>query len=129
MNHDSENEKTAVEERTRALFDASLEDLDGRTRSRLNQARQAALQALRSGRAHSWRSSWLALSGVAAAAVLAVWMTLGQGAKQGQLENGSLPVDDLEIVADASSLELLEDVEFYAWVAAETADAQNGNSG
>lgn len=123
-NQDREHESTAFEERTRAVFDASVENLDGRTRSQLNQARQAALRELDSGRARWWRQAWLPAGGVAAAAVLAVWMTLGPGASMSTLDQGGLPVEDLEIFADAPSFDLLEDVEFYAWVAEET-----GNSG
>ncbi len=128
MKHDSDNERTAFEESSRAHFEASVESIDGRTRSRLNQARQAALSELRARRAHPWRNAWMPLSGVAVAAVLAVWMTLGQGMKTGPLDNG-LPVEDIEIFADAPSLDLLQDVEFYAWVAEETANAANENSG
>lgn len=51
MSHDSEREPSTFETRTRALFEESVASLDGRTRSRLNQARQAALAVARASRA------------------------------------------------------------------------------
>lgn len=126
MSHDPERELSTFEARTRALFEDSVANLDGRARSRLNQARQAALQTVRVSRAPLGIRAWAPLGGAAAIATLAVWMTLGQSGREGGLENG-VPFDELELVADAPSFDLLEDVEFYAWIAAET--RSNGNSG
>lgn len=129
MSHDPERKSTEFEARTRALFEQSVENLDGRTRSRLNRARHAALDELRASRRHAWRRAWIPLGGVTAVAVLAVWMTLSPGNQKGQPNESGIPIDDLELFAEAPSLDLLEDVEFYAWMAEEMDGAQNGNSG
>lgn len=120
MSEQDKREEAGFEARTRSLFAESVESLDGRTRSRLTQARNAALEALPSRGAPRWRRAWIALSGVTAAAVLAVWVTLGSGGNQTQSQElRAVMLDDLDIVADATELDLLEDVEFYAWVAQE----------
>jgi hypothetical protein len=117
-----------MEERSRELFESSVERLDARTRSRLNQARQRALEEIKKG---SKRRSWLGapLGGLAAAALIAVLVVRGGGEVTGsQSENGSLLFDDFDIVADADSLEMIQDVEFYSWLADEAVGAGN-NSG
>lgn len=105
-----------VEDRAKELFDESVGGLDGRTRAALNQARQAALAEL-DGRQRqgAWRF-WGPLSGVAAAALVIavvfgpVWTTM-----QPPSDN-AMPFEDFDIVADAENLELLEDLDFYAWL-------------
>jgi hypothetical protein len=61
------NTPDPLEERSRELFDDSVERLDARTRSRLNQARQRAVEEMKKGRV---RRYWLGvpLGGLAAAA-------------------------------------------------------------
>jgi hypothetical protein len=115
MSQDSERESSALEARTRALFERSVENLDGKTRSRLNQARQAALEELRGAHKRSWRSAWVPVGSGLAVAVLAVWMTVGEWTHQPN-ENGAA-VDDLELFAEVPTLDMLRDVEFYAWMA------------
>jgi hypothetical protein len=105
----------AFEARSKELFDESVERLDGRTRSKLTQARHAALEELRDGKTrwHGFRLPAAALATVAVAAVLVVtWTGLNQSAAPG----GGLPLDDFDIVADSDNLEMLQDVEFYAWL-------------
>ncbi|MBM0104427.1 hypothetical protein JM946_06700 [Steroidobacter sp. S1-65] len=120
------NTPDPFEERSRALFEASVERLDARTRSRLNQARQRALDELKNGAS---RRYWLGLplGGLAAAALIAAVMFRG-GGEPAVPEAATLPLDDFDIVADADSFEMLRDVEFYAWLA--EANVQSGdNSG
>jgi hypothetical protein len=101
-----------LERRARELFDDSVERLDGHTRSRLNQARQAALaEWQRSTRSWSLTAS---LGGLTAVVLVAVVMLMWPGARTPN--RGAVPLDDLEIVAEGDNLELLQDVEFYAWL-------------
>jgi hypothetical protein len=102
----------AFAEKAKQLFDESVEDLDGQTRSRLNRGRQAALNELTAGRP-VW-VQWAPAAGIAAAAVVAV-----------VLWTGSPPVDELtpsasatdfEILLTEESFEMLEDLEFYSWI-------------
>lgn len=103
------------EERAKAAFDASVESLDGRTRSALTRARHAALAAAeKSNRVGRWQI-WGPVSGVAAAAfVLLVMLTPAWQARQ-HSESGS-PFEDMDIIADTEDLEMLENLDFYAWL-------------
>lgn len=116
-----------LEQRSRELFEDSVERLDARTRSRLNQARQAALNEMKKG---ATRRYWLGvpLGGLAAAALVAVVLISGRTSPPPQPDNGSLLLDDFDIVADTDSIEMLQDVEFYSWLADEGAGASH-NSG
>jgi hypothetical protein len=124
----NEPDTDPIEERSRELFEGSVERLDARTRSRLNQARQRALEEIKKG---STRRYWLGvpLGGLAAAALIAMVLIRG-GGESGvpQQENADLPLDDFDIVADTDSFEMIQDVEFYSWLAEQTAGASN-NSG
>ncbi len=112
----NERKDTAADElfaeKAKQLFDESVENLDGETRSRLNRGRQAALAELTTGRP-VW-VQWAPAAGVAAAAVFAV-----------VLWTGTQPVDELtpeatasdfEILLTEDSFEMLEDLEFYSWI-------------
>jgi hypothetical protein len=115
----TEPARDPVEERSRELFQSSVERLDAHTRSRLNQARQRALEEIKKSPA---RGYWLSapLGGLAAAALIAVLLIRGGGeSAMPQSEGAALPLDDLDIVADADSFEMIRDVEFYSWLAEE----------
>lgn len=124
MKSDPRDESASFEERTRAAFDASVEALDGRTRSKLTQARHAAAEELRRRGAQPWRRKWAAASGAMAAVVLAVWLGV-QPASQMKPEVGEFPLDEWEMVAESPNFDLLEDVEFYAWIASQPLPAEN----
>jgi negative regulator of sigma E activity len=116
MSDSSDRKENAqdLEQRAKALFDASVERLDARTRSRLTQARAAA--AAEAERAHT-RPKWLApapTAGLAAAVVLAI--TIGLWPRAPGPAEAPLALDDFDIVADAENIEMLKDVEFYAWL-------------
>jgi hypothetical protein len=117
MTNQRSPEDEHFEARTRAAFDASVESLDGRTRSKLTQARHAALEELRNSSRQRWQRAGTALAGLSAA-VMAVWIAVGQFTPT---TPGELVLDDMDLVAEAPNLELLEEVEFYAWVARERA--------
>ncbi len=125
----TEKHDDGLETHTRALFDASVESLDSRTRSKLTQARHAALAEMRPAQ-RRWMQTWIPLTGVTAVAILAVWLGLGQsGAIKPSSEAGELPLDDFDIVAENANLELLEEVEFYAWIAAQPVSSHGEHSG
>jgi len=114
----------SFEERSRALFEDSVEGLDFALRSRLTQARNAAIEAAAAGR-RPWftRLGVLAPAGVTAAAVLGAVLWLGSplGQHAVTVSDGQPNLEDLELVAstdegsgDAMDM-LQDDIEFYDW--------------
>jgi hypothetical protein len=113
-----------IEMQARRLFDESVERLDGSTRSRLTQARHAALAEL--ARPRFRLASWLPAGAVAAAALVAVmvWTQPGPGVSPAP-QLAAAPADDFELLTLGEDLDLLdEDIGFYAWAAG--MDAGNG---
>jgi hypothetical protein len=102
----------AFAEKAKQLFDASVDGLDGETRSKLNRGRQAALAELRTG-GQRWLQ-WAPAGGVAVAAVAALVVWTGSQ----QLPELDAPgvASDMEILLTEDSLEMLEDLEFYSWI-------------
>jgi len=121
------------EKRARALLEESVLRIDGRIRSRLNQARHAAAAELeRPARRPIWRSFALApAAGVVAAVLLAVVLW---APRPGQMlpvgEPGSSAVEDLDLVADSDTFDLIEqeDGGFYEWAVAQADAGQAATS-
>jgi hypothetical protein len=135
MNEQDSEPRDSFEERSRALFLESVDGLDFALRSRLTQARNAALGA--ATRRPSWFSRFgvLAPAGVTAAAVLGAFLWLGSplGQHAATVADGS-NLEDLELVAstdegsgDAMDM-LQDDIEFYDWAekAASSGPAASG---
>ena len=119
---------TEFERNARVVLEQSLARVDARTRSRLNQARHAALEAAGARRRAWWRSLTLVPTAGAAAAALLVAVLLWHhqpGGEPAVLE--AQHVDDMELLADAEALELLDgwDGPFYEWAAAQTDNVQS----
>jgi len=116
---------TEFERNARAVLEASISRIDGRTRSRLNQARQTALAAA-SVRHRPWWSSYTLMpaAGVAAALLVAVmlWHREPSTFEAPVLEGQRSAVEDLDLLADADALDLMEgwDGSFYEWAADQT---------
>ncbi|MEJ0085896.1 MAG: DUF3619 family protein [Pseudomonadota bacterium] len=112
------NEQTPFEKRTQDVLDESAARLDGRTLSRLTQARHAALDQLQQPARHWWRS--YVPAGAAAAAVLAVVMWSRNPVVEPTPT--ASPVEDIDLLADADAPDFVddgEDLEFYEWAAGE----------
>jgi hypothetical protein len=117
---DEEFAKTAGQ-----LLRRSAEDIDAATASRLNRARQAALGEMSRPRP---ASAWLvpALS-TAAVGALAVGLWLNRGADPGLPAAPAPAIEsaaDMDLLLAADSLEMLEDLEFYAWLDADLSDTE-----
>jgi hypothetical protein len=118
------NEQTPFEKRTREVLDESVGRLDGRTQSRLTQARHAALARLERP-ARQWWRPYLPAGAATAAAVLAVliWTASGVNTESelAQGGNGSA-FEDIDLLADSEAPDFVtetDDVEFYEWAAGE----------
>ena len=110
------------EKRTQEVLEESAGRLDGRTRSRLTQARHAALAELAQP-ARNWWRSYVPAGAAAAVAVLAVVMWPGRGIESPPVMAGASPVEDMDLLADADAPDFVddgEDLEFYEWAAGET---------
>jgi len=117
---------TEFERNARTVLEASLARIDGRTRSKLTQARHAALAAAARPRRAWWRSLTLMPAAGAAAAALLVAVVLWQRAPSVGLPPDAAAhasaVEDMDLLADGDTLELMEgwDGSFYEWAAAQS---------
>ena len=94
----------------KAAFDQTVDGLDAATLSQLNQARQQALAETR----HPHRE-WLRWApATAAVAAVVVVMTALEGPTD--VDVMAVPATDLEILLSEESIEMLEELEFYAWL-------------
>lgn len=93
----------------KALFDASVDELDAATLSTLNQSRQRALEEAQSPRGALLR--WVPAAGVAAALLVGVMVTLPG---PGSIEVMPTAVADMEILLGEDSFEMFEELEFYS---------------
>ncbi len=115
--NDAPDKSTEDEQFARRLGDhlrRSSDELDAATLSRLNRARNAALNGMAPRVRRS--TGWLPGLGLAAALVLSVGLWLGR-------ESGPLPAPeqalvgaDAEVLLAGQTLEMFEDLEFYAWL-------------
>jgi hypothetical protein len=112
-------------ERATALLDASAENLDAATLSRLNRARQAALATRRKGPS---RWAWGAALAGAAAAVFALAIGLHQrGVAPPAVPAASLDAGDVDVLtSDDDALDLAENLDFYAWLGKQPAGGPSG---
>jgi hypothetical protein len=122
-------ESTDFERNARTVLEESVRRIDGHTRSRLSQARYAAVEAAAAPRSSFWRSFTLMPAAGAAAAVL-VAVLLWPHHRATELPLIEPPhsmaehagVEDIDLLADGEAMALMEgeDGSFYEWAAAQT---------
>lgn len=110
---DNEPVRGALEDRAKQLFDESVGNLDGRTRSALTQARNSALAEVE-GRKR-WKV-WGPLTGIAVTAMFVAFVFGPIWTSMQPANENAMPIEDFDILADADNLELLENLEFYSWL-------------
>jgi hypothetical protein len=118
----SEQDDKTFETRSQALFQESVEGLDMRIRSRLTQARSAALEAASNRRPalFGWKM-WTPAAGLTAAAILGVALWLGSPLhhQSSILADSQSSFEDLDLLASsdegsADAMEMLQDdLDFY----------------
>ncbi len=118
---------TDFERLSRQALEESVLRVDGRVRSHLNQARQAAVEAASARRRPLFsRFFTLVPTAGAAAAALLVAMVLWHRTPQLELPvtESAHPVEDLDLLADGEALDLVQDGDgsgsFYEWAADQT---------
>ncbi len=116
---------TEFEEQARAMLAESVTRIDGRIRSRLNQARQAAAaEVVRAARRPVFLRSFLIMPAGALAAAALVAMVFWQHQPAAVLpvsEGGTMAMEDMDLIADGDGLDMVEDSDgsFYEWAAAQ----------
>lgn len=128
---DSHDGLDAFERSSRELLRASADAVDGRVRSRLNQARHAALAELAAGagtRPFRVPGRWLPAGALAAAAVLAVAVWIARPvAGPGSPLADAMVAEDIEMLASTEGPELYaDDADFYEWAGSDAATASGG---
>lgn len=123
--------------RSRRLLDGSLRDIDAPSRARLAEARRLAVEALPRRR---WHGGWLAAAvaaGLGGAALIAMPLLL-PAPDPGEVvdipaptvEPAPLAIAELDLLLARSEDEaLLEDLEFYAWLAESLPEEAPGEDG
>jgi hypothetical protein len=136
MNEQPEDRDEAeLERHARTVFNASVDELDAATLSRLNRSRQRAI-ALAEGRSRAgWRWEVWAPAGAVAAGVLAAVLLLNAPPEMGApAQVAATPAsveaqqDAFELLTAGEDLDLATeaDLEFYAWVELETSGNDDG---
>lgn len=119
-------EESGLERRARAVLEHSLTRLDARTRSRLNRARQAALDAAAAAPRRRLSPTFgpLPIAGAVAAGVLAMALALFMHGGLRSISKSEAPQPSFEVLdmlADDDSIAFMEnyDHSFYEWAAAQ----------
>ncbi|MBY6213156.1 hypothetical protein KUV95_16515 [Microbulbifer agarilyticus] len=119
----SEHNDAELAAGARAAMERREQSLDGETLSRLRRARSAALDGASDTSRPGWML-WLPTGLAGAAAVLTVALFVGPERSSSQGE----PVDmlaDAWILNEDAELDMIEDVEFYQWLAEEALDGHS----
>jgi hypothetical protein len=128
--------QSGLEVRSRLVLEEGLSRIDGHTRSRLNQARQAAVAAAAKpaflARFHGalTRQVLMPATGAAAAAALVAVLMMSSGGNHltAATDNPASALDVLDLVTDDDAMNLMEDNDgsFYEWAAAQADSAGQG---
>jgi hypothetical protein len=126
---------TDFERRARVALEESVTRIDGRVRSRLNQARQAAVEASESRRRPLFSRFFTLVptASAAAAALLVAVFLVHNGTPTGSpppQEQGG--IGDLDLLADSDGLDMVEEGgdgsgSFYEWAADQTQTEAGGS--
>jgi hypothetical protein len=116
-------------------LDDSAQNLDAATLSRLNRARQSALDRTRPRRVRTWFAPAGLVSACAVLLVVAVtWYrpvtappaggdaVTADGLANASATAGGFSANDLELVSSDDSIEFYQDLDFYAWLDAQGQD-------
>lgn len=116
MSESKRRQAESIEARSRALFEAEIRGLDAQTRSGLARARARAIEAAGSRGSPAWLapSRLVPAGALAAAGLAALVLWQNPGAPPAPVETTVL--NDLDLLLEDEELDLLEELEFYAWL-------------
>jgi hypothetical protein len=121
------DEVSQFERNARLVLEEGVRRIDARTRSRLNQARHAALEAAGTRRRAWWSGLTLMPAAGAVTAALLVAFVLWQRPPQvAAPATADAPhvaaIEDVDLLTDNDSIDLMEewDGSFYEWAAAQS---------
>ncbi len=128
--------QSGLELRSRLVLDEGLARIDAHTRSRLNQARQAAVAAAARpsflARFHGALTPQMVMPATGAAAVVALvavfMLSSGGPHLTAVTDSPASALDVLDLVTDDDAMNLMEDNDgsFYEWAAAQSDSAGQG---
>jgi hypothetical protein len=107
MKHSDDN----FAKEAKALFDGSVDRLDAATLSTLNQSRHRALEA-----SHTQTIDWLRWAPVTGVAVAALAAVLMMQPDPVAVESVPESLTEMEILLGDDNIEMLEHLEFYAFI-------------
>lgn len=107
-------------ESIRKQLETSARDLDGASLSRLNQARQAALQLAHKRKSPQWLGPAAWASACTLALAVALWPRLPSPPALPSAAT-SASAEDFPMLAGEDALDLYQDLDFYAWLDAQPA--------
>jgi hypothetical protein len=117
------------ERRMQTALEDSVLRIDGRIRSRLNQARHAAVAAAEI-RPPFWRRFTLMPAASAVAAAVLVTFVIWPHVHQAPAEGGRASVEDMDLLADGDALDLVSDESdgaFYEWAVDQTESSETSS--
>ena len=129
----NENKLPDWTSQAKQVLDESVQNLDATTLSRLNRARQSALESARPRRLRSWFvPAGLASACAVLLAVAVVWhrpTTAPQSSPDpflpsatANFSGNAVAGNDLDLVSSEDSIEFYQDLDFYAWLETQGGD-------
>ena len=129
----NENKLPDWTSQAKQVLDESAQNLDAATLSRLNRARQSALESARPRRLRSWFvPAGLASACAVLLAVAVVWhrpATAPQSSPDpflpsatANFSGNAVAGNDLDLVSSEDSIEFYQDLDFYAWLETQGGD-------
>jgi anti-sigma-K factor RskA len=113
-NPDTSSRDQIIERRSKAVFDASVSELDSSIRGRLRRGRHAAVAQASGTSRSTW---WIPALSTVAVAALVLWLTPVLRPQQQPLTDGLVArAEDMSLLMTEDNLELIEEMEFYAWL-------------
>ncbi len=117
---DQDREKQFLS-KVKKTLDESTENMDGRTLSLLTQARHKALE---NGKSRGFQApQWVPLSAVGLTAAVLVWVVATFQFQRTDKLFADVTIEDFQIMTSVDSLDFIENIDFYNWLAEEHENA------